>query len=123
MGRADFLLSKMVRRTAAESEALCQSFLSSGLNQQQYCREHGVSKSTLSSLLNRRRRALAKKSEDSLALRPVELISATQPSTESSIQLSTSSLAIEIRSGLRVVVSSGFEEATLLRLLALLERR
>ena len=97
MSRADFLLSKMVRRTAAESEALCQSFLSSGLSQQQYCREHGVSKSTLSSLLNRRRRALAKKSEDDLALRPVELISATQPSTE----LSTSSLAIEIRSGLR----------------------
>ena len=123
MGRADFLLSKMVRRTAAESEALCQSFLSSGLNQQQYCREHGVSKSTLSSLLNRRRRALAEKDEDSLALRPVELVSTAQPTAQPSIQLSTSGLAIEIRSGLRVVVSSGFDEATLLRLLALLERR
>ena len=113
----------MVRRTAAESEALCQSFLSSGFNQQQYCREHGVSKSTLSSLLNRRRRALAKKDEDSLALRPVELVSTTQPITQASIQSSTSGLAIELRSGLRVVVSSGFDEATLLRLLALLERR
>ena len=123
MSRADFLLSKVVRRTAAESEALCQSFISRGLNQQQYCREHGVSKSTLSSLLNRRRRALAKKDEDSLALRPVELISATQPTAQPSIPLSTSGLAIEIRSGLRVVISSGFEEATLLRLLALLERR
>ena len=123
MSRADFLLSKVVRRTAAESEALCQSFLSSGLNQQQYCREHGVSKSTLSSLLNRRRRALAKKDEDGFALRPVELIFATQPTAPPSVQSSTSGLAIEIRSGLRVVVSSGFEEATLLRLLALLERR
>ena len=97
MSRADFLLSKAVRRTAAESEALCQSFLSSGFNQQQYCREHGVSKSTLSSLLNRRRRALAKKDEDSLALRPVELISTAQPTT----QPSASGLAIELRSGLR----------------------
>ena len=66
-------MSKVVRRTVAESETLYQSFLSSGLNQQQYCREHDVSKSTLSSLLNRRRRALAEKDEDGLALRPVDL--------------------------------------------------
>ena len=73
--------------------------------------------------MNRRRHASAEKGEDGIALRPVEFISAAQPTAQPSIQSQPSGLAIEIRSGLRVVISSGFEEATLLRLLALLERR
>jgi hypothetical protein len=66
---------KHVRRSRAEIDHLLESFACSGLMQQAFCRENGLSVATFS---NWRRKATARISEAKTVLRPVHVTKSSQ---------------------------------------------
>jgi DNA-binding transcriptional regulator YiaG len=101
------------RRSQAEITELVAAYEASGLSQIEFCRTHGVSLSSLSRYCSRRRQAEAAE----VNLLAVELC-AQHPSA-SAVR---SGLAVTTAGGRRIEVARGFDAATLVQLLGVLER-
>lgn len=107
------------RRSRAEADQLVAEFEASGLGRREFCAQRGVALGTLDLYRKRQRRAAASVEPRSGAkLVPVELSGATTSKCE------------PLGSGLTVVLANGkievgrnFDEATLKRLLGVLEAR
>lgn len=118
MSEVEAVRSQRRRRSPSEISALYEDFRQSGLSLKDYCCQNRVSRSSLSSIVNRRRRPAgqAKPSEKSSFV-PVEIIGSTPLSRPS-----PSALVVELVGRARVTVERDFDEVTLLRLLAVLGR-
>jgi transposase-like protein len=109
------------RRSPAEVATVVAAFEQSGLSRTEYCRQHGLSLSTL----NRHRQ---RKSEGrsitagliSQALPAVSLIPVEVVDTHKGPRMS---LCVELAGGRRIGVDAGFDGETLQRLIAVLEAR
>jgi primosomal replication protein N len=104
------------RRSRAEAEQLVREFEGSGLTRQAFCAERGLSVAALDKY--RRRLAAASKLTTAgkgrlVAVEVMPVVSAGR---------SSSALCVELASGRRIAVSSGFDAATLRRLLSVLEQ-
>ena len=134
------VVRKRVRRGEAEVAALYADFQQSGLSVGEYCRRHSVSRSSLWAIVARRRMAGSHGSHhaeqvsaatsakhastakiappaaaSARAFIPVEIVP-TDAHEE------RSSLHVELPRGARIAVARRFDEDTLLRLIAVLER-
>ena len=116
--------SKRRRRSSSEIAELYASFQQSGMSIGEYCRTHSVSRSSLAALVARRRKdfpvppatAPSRVSAAPASFVPVEVVG-SRPRTRTE-----ESLHIELPNGMRISVERNFDAATLLRLLAVLER-
>jgi len=110
------------RRSPAEVAAVVAAFEQSGLSRTEYCRQHGLSLSTL----NRYRQGasearripprLVSQALPAASLIPVEVVDGTPKSPRMG-------LCVELAGGLRIGVDAGFDAETLRRLIAVLEAR
>jgi hypothetical protein len=99
-------------RSREAAEELVREFAASGLRRKQFCAEHGLSTGTLD--LYRRQRRLA-----AVGVGPKSSLVRVQLSAEQAC--GGSGLQLVLSGGVRVEVSAGFDEATLKRLLAVIE--
>ena len=102
------------RRSRAEAEQLVGEYESSGLTRQAFCAERGLSLAALDKYRRQYRRA-AGRGEGRLV--PVEVLTGISAAASGS-----SALWLELRNGRRIEVGSGFDVATLKRLLSVLEQ-
>ena len=102
------------RRSQAEITELVAAYEASGLSRVEFCRTHGLSLSSLNRYCGRRRRAVPAE----VNLLAVELC-AQHPAT---VNASSSGLTVTTAGGRRIEVARGFDAATLVRLLGVLER-
>lgn len=102
------------RRSRAEAEQLVREFEASGLTRQTFCAERGLSLAALDKYRRQYRRAM-ERGEGRLV--PVEVLAGISSSASGS-----SALWLELRNGRRIGVGSGFDVATLQRLLSVLEQ-
>jgi hypothetical protein len=110
------VVAQKVRRTAAEIEQMVSEFQSSGLNRSQFCRVRGLTFGVLNRYLERRR-AAAKSSANGDGLVAVEW-GGKKPSAE---RVSGCGLSVVLGSGREIAVKTGFDAATLQRLVEVLE--
>lgn len=103
------------RRTRSEVSALYESFVQSGLSLREYSRLHGVAKSSLSAMVNRRRRAPQQVVPTRPSFVPVEIVATQKHEPHPSAPL-----VLEFSNGLRLCVERDFDEAALRRLVAVL---
>jgi len=109
------------RRRRAEVAELAAAFERSGLNQAEYCRQHGLSLSSLKRYSKRVEDAgsgLSDRNESAapaVSFIPVEVVD--QPVAQ---QASQTALFVELSCGRRIGVGAGFDGATLRRLIAVL---
>jgi hypothetical protein len=106
-----------IRRSGEEIKRLVLEFESSGLRQNEFCRNHGLALSTLQRQLKRRRSV---KGEVKAAGRFVAVELAGKQSNGNS--RSSSALEVVLSSGRRIEVRPGFDAPTLQGLIAILER-
>jgi transposase-like protein len=118
-------IDRRSRRSRAEVAQIVSSYWRSGLNRSQFCRQHGLSLSTLNRYCHHagHREALPSASM-SKPLSAVELPLARVEFVEkSAMQMEQHErLLVELANGRRIAVSSGFDAATLTRLIAVLEQ-
>jgi len=109
------------RRSRAEVAELVAAFERSGLNRTEYCRQHGLSLSSLKRYSKRMgdesrgssdRRACT---APAVSLIPVEVVD--RPAAQ---EASQTALFVELSYGRRIGVGTGFDGATLRRLIAVL---
>ena len=113
------------RRSRAEVAQIAASYAQSGLRRSEFCRQHGLSLSTLSKYCPHARhldsppRASMSKSLSAveLPLARVEFVEKSATHTEQH-----DPLLVELAGGRRIAVSAGFDAATLTRLIAVLEQ-
>jgi len=113
MDRQEHSVQVRRRRSQAEITELVAAYQASGLSQIEFCRTHGVSVSSLSRYCGRRRQAEAAE----VNLLAVELCAqhpAAGKAADSGLAVSTG--------GRRIEVARGFDAATLVQLLSVLER-
>jgi len=113
------------RRSRVELAQIASSYPQSGVSRSQFCRQHGLSPSTLNKYCQHARpgdaapsRSIGKPlSAMELPLARVEFVekSATHPEQHDP-------LLVELAGGRRIAVSAGFDAATLTRLIAVLEQ-
>lgn len=103
------------RRSRAEAAALAADFESSGLSRIEYCRKHGLGLSTFQRYWKRRQTQAETNGIDLLA---VELCG-ERPAVS---KAEGSGLAVALAGGRRIEVARGFDAATLVQLLGLLDR-
>ena len=107
------------RRKPAEVAALFDSFVQSGMSIGEYCLAHRVPRSSLSAIVNRRRRrAVLPTSSLPSSFVLLEIVADTvirQPSS--------AALAVELANGMRIAIERDFDSATLHRLIAALGQR
>jgi hypothetical protein len=104
------------RRTAFEIEQIVREFENSGLNRSQFCRQRGLSFGVLNRGLRRRQAGdCGAGSGDGLIT--VELASKTRDAEPDG----SCGLAVVLEKGRRIAVSTGFDAATLQRLVHVLE--
>lgn len=103
------------RRTRAEVEQLAAEFEASGLSQAEFCRNHGLSLSTLSRWKRRLRQG-----ETAGVTRWVAVEVAGPDQRKSST--GGSGLAVKSAGGWRIEIGRGFDPVTLAQLLRVLER-
>lgn len=104
------------RRTAAEIEEIVREFENSGLNRSQFCGQHGLTLGVLNRCLRRlQARGCGAGSGDGLIA--VELAG----KTEEAEAASSCGLWVLLGRGRRIAVSTGFDAATLQRLVHVLE--
>jgi hypothetical protein len=101
-----------LRRTRAEADQVVAEFALSGVSRQEFCSQRGISIKTLARYLTRQRRE-ARAGQESQRWVTVETAGMCQPGCPYTVILSK---------GRRVEVQSGFEEASLKRLVGVLER-
>ena len=111
------------RRSRAEVAQIAASYAQSGLSRSEFCRQHGLSLSTLSKYCPHARHRAAlppismTRNAVELSLEPVEFVENSATHTEQ-----RNPLLVELAGGRRISVSAGFDTATLTRLIAVLER-
>jgi transposase-like protein len=111
------------RRSRAEVAQIAASYSQSGLSRSEFCRQHGLSLSTLNKYCPhaRHRDALPSTSVTrdaaELSLAPVEFVEKPTTHTEQH-----DPLLVELEGGRRISVSAGFDAVTLTRLIAVLEQ-
>jgi transposase-like protein len=111
------------RRSRVEVAQVAASYAQSGLSRSEFCRQHGLSLSTLNKYCPhaRHRDALPSTSMTrnaaELSLAPVEFVEKCAAHTEQH-----DPLRVELAGGRRIAVSVGFDAATLTRLIAVLEQ-
>ncbi len=110
------VVAQKLRRTAAEIEQIVSEFQSSGMSRSQFCRVRGLTFGVLNRYLERIR-AAASGSENGDGLVAVEW-SGKKPSAE---RASSCGLSVVLRSGREIAVNTGFDGATLQRLVEVLE--
>jgi transposase-like protein len=113
------------RRSRAEVAQIVSSYPQSGLSRSQFCRQHGLSLSTLNRYCQHARHRDAHRSASmSRSLSTVELPLARVEIVEKSATHTKQHdpLLVELAGGRRIAVSSGFDAATLTRLIAVLEQ-
>jgi transposase-like protein len=108
------------RRSPAEVAAVVAAFEQSGLNRTEYCRQHGLSLSTL----NRHRQGTSEarritprsvsQAEPAVSLIPVDVVDGTHKSARMAIY-------VELAGRRRIGIDEGFDAETLRRLIAVLE--
>jgi hypothetical protein len=97
------------------------SFERSGLNRTEYCRQHGLSLSSLRRYSQRMGDAGRGSSDRRESRTPaVSLIPVEVVDRSSAYQASQTALFVELSCGRRIGVSAGFDEATFRRLIAVL---
>ena len=101
------------RRSRAEAEELVREFEASGLKRQVFCAEHGLSVAALDKYRRRHGHGTSK-SEGRLV--------AVEVMPEVSVDKIGRDLCVELANGRQIEVGSGFDAATLERLLAVLEQ-
>jgi transposase-like protein len=104
------------RRTREEIRQIVAEFATSGMQQSEFCRSRGISRSTLDRHL-RKQRAQDQGSRAGNRLLAVEIRTARGSSVSNG-----SGLVVAVRSGRKIEVNRGFDEATLERLLAVLDK-
>jgi len=113
------------RRSGTEAAQIVSSYSQSGLSRSQFCGQHGLSLSTLNRYcqLARHREALRSastgKSPGAVALPLARVEFVEKPAAQTGQH---GQLLVELAGGRRVAVSSGFDAATLTRLIAVLEQ-
>ena len=90
-------------------------FLSGGMGQEEFCRRHELSRSTLSRYLRKRR--TPERPELATQLVPVELVDVGRRCVSRG-----TGLAVLLENGRRIEVGEGFDAGTLERLLGVIER-
>ena len=113
------------RRSRTEVAQIASSYPQSGMSRSQFCRQHGLSLSTFNKYCQdaRHRDALPSASMSKflsaveLPLARVEFVEKPAVHTEQH-----NPLLVELAGGRRIAVSSGFDAATLTRLIAVLEQ-
>jgi len=104
------------RRTREEIRQIVAEFATSGMQQSEFCRSRGISRSTLDRHL-RKQRAQDQGSRAGNRLLAVEIRTARGSSASNS-----SGLVVALMSGRRIEVNRGFDGATLERLLTVLDK-
>lgn len=110
------------RRSRAEIARVASSYRASGLDRSEFCRRHGLALSTLNRHLQREFEEDASRDSDVVgrgALVEVKLAEVVSPI--SNVDRPTS-LTVLLSNGRRVEVGDGFDDQTLRRLVAVLER-
>ncbi len=102
------------RRSRQEVEQLAAEYQSSGLSRGEFCRERGLSLSTLSRYQRRQKRQAPAGRNALLAVEVCGL--APEPATTGS------ALAVVLRGGRRIEVGRGFDISALEQLMQVLER-
>ena len=116
---------RLRRRSRAEVAQIVSSYPQSGLSRTQFCRQHGLSLSTLARYSQRARHrdslpsASISKSPCAVEL-PLARVEFVEKSATHTMQRDP--LLVELAGGRRIAVSSGFDAATLTRLIAVLEQ-
>ena len=106
------VVAQKVRRTAAEIRQIVSEFESSGMSRNRFCRVRGLTFGVLNRYLQRMR-AAADHTANSDGLVAVEW-GGKKPSAERA-------LSVVLRSGREIAVNTGFDAATLQRLVEVLE--
>ena len=107
-------VATVVRRTRKEIRQIVAEFATSGMQQIEFCRSRGISRSTLDRHL-RKQCAQNQASQAGSRLLAVEIRTASGSSASNS-----SGLVVALMSGRRIEVNRGFDEATLERLVTVL---
>src|ERR1700739_6107 len=108
------------RRSRAEVAELVASFEHSGLNRTAYCRQHGLSLSSLKRYSKRMGDAGGGSDRRESGAPAVSLIPVEVVDRVSAYQASQTALFVELSGGWRIGVSAGFDGATLRRLITVL---
>jgi hypothetical protein len=117
---------KRRRRRSAEVAALLSAFEQSGQSMRDFCRQHQMQVSSLSSLLRRHSGKHSsegllptsqRRRPDAAAFLPVEILEDRRVST---VAVKSSALFVEMPGGVRIAVERGFDGLTLRRLMAVL---
>ncbi len=108
------------RRSRAEVAELVAAFERSGLNRSEYCRQHGLSLSSLKRYSKRMEKGhgspdRSERRAPAVSLIPVEVVD--RPAARDASQ---AALYVELSGGRRIGVGAGFDTATLRRLIAAL---
>jgi hypothetical protein len=104
------------RRTREEIRQIVAEFATSGMQQIEFCQSRGISRSTLDRHL-RKQRAEYQGSRIGNRFLAVEMRAASGSSGSNS-----SGLVVTLMNGRRIEVNAGFDEATLERLLMVLDK-
>ena len=104
------------RRTREESRQLVAEFATSGMQQSEFCRTRGISRSTLDRYL-RKQRMQNQGNGASTQLLAVEV-----KTTHGSLSGNSGGLVVALKSGRKIEVHRGFDVPTLQRLVSILER-
>lgn len=110
------------RRRHGEIAGLAGMYRASGLGRSEFCRRHGLALSTLNRYLKQQPPQQKDGGNDRLSLSPlveVELSTALGPVLTGN---PSGSLTVLLSNGVRVEVGTGFDDGTLQRLIAVLER-
>jgi hypothetical protein len=108
------VVAQKVRRTAAKIKQIVSEFQSSGMNRSQFCRVRGLTFGVLNRYLKRMQAAV-----DGSASRLVAVEwGGKKPSAE---RAGSCGLSVVLRSGREIGVNTGFDAATLQRLVEVLE--
>lgn len=113
------------RRSRAEAEGLVHEYEQSGMTRVAFCRHHGLSVATLDKYRQRCRPSghadvdAVRQRRSSVPLVAVDLVDRVGPSSGLPGE---ATLFVELDSGRRIGVAAGFDAATLLRLIAVLEQ-
>ena len=115
------------RRSRAEAEQLVDAYESSGLRRREFCQQHDVAVGTLDFWRKRRGQKRGVVAGHQLGARKVHAGAEVASSgrlvaVELAGTATSRKLAVVLPRGRRVEVSEGFDEATLERLLAVLEQ-
>jgi len=105
------------RRSRAEAEQLVREYEASGLNQEAFCRQQGLSLATLARYRKRQRQAAGEAAGAGRWL----AVEVSRPGPVAS-NGAASGLAVVLACGRRIEIGRGFDAPTLVQLLELLER-